>query len=82
MRLLRRPLLWVSLLLVLGLAGLVRPRFASGDAELAALGQARAAAVKQALIADDGLDPTRVFVSTADTLKAREAQVQMEPMVK
>ncbi|OYU14257.1 MAG: hypothetical protein CFE37_11775 [Alphaproteobacteria bacterium PA4] len=60
----------------------LRPKFAPSDAELAALGQARADAVKQALLGDDGLDPARVFVSTALGVKAKDATIEMELKVK
>lgn len=60
----------------------LRARFAPTDAELAALGQARADAVKQALLGENSIDPTRVFVSTAASVKAKDAKVEMELMVK
>ncbi len=60
----------------------LRAKFAPTDAELAALGQARADAVKQALLGENSIDPTRVFVSTAVSVKAKDAKVEMELMVK
>lgn len=59
-----------------------RVKFAPSDAELAALGQARADAVKQALLGENSIDPTRVFVSTAASVKAKDAKVERELMVK
>jgi hypothetical protein len=60
----------------------LRAKFVPSDAELAALGQARADAVKQALLGENSIDPTRVFVSTAASVKAKDAKVEMELMVK
>jgi hypothetical protein len=60
----------------------LRTKFAPTDTELAALGQARADAVKQALLGENSIDPTRVFVSTAASVKAKESKVEMELMVK
>ena len=60
----------------------LRPKFAPSDAQLAALGQARADAVKQALLADNAIDPSRVFVATAKSVTAKGDAVQMELAVK
>ena len=60
----------------------LKPKFQPTDAELAALGQARAAAVKEALLAGGELDPTRVFVSTNATVKPKDAKLEMEIGVK
>ena len=60
----------------------LRPRFAPTDAELAALGQARADAVKDALLGEGSIPPTRVFISTASTVKAKGDKVEMELAVK
>lgn len=60
----------------------LRPKFAPSDAQLAALGQARADAVKQALLADGEIEPSRVFVSTAKSVTAKGDAVQMELAVK
>jgi hypothetical protein len=45
--------------------GQLRPLFKPSDAELAALGSARAAAIRDALLADGTIDPARVFLTTA-----------------
>ncbi len=58
------------------------PKFAPDDAALAALGQARANAVKEALLGDGALDPGRVFLSTNATVKPKDASVEMEIGVK
>ena len=42
----------------------LRPRFAVTDAELVALGRARALAVQDALLSDGQIDPARVFIIT------------------
>ena len=60
----------------------LRPKFAPTDAELAALGQARADAVKQALLGDGTLPPTRVFIAGDKSVKAAEGKAQMELSVK
>ncbi|TFU06239.1 DUF748 domain-containing protein [Polymorphobacter arshaanensis] len=60
----------------------VRPKFAPTDSQLAALGQARADAVKQALLADAAIDPARVFVATGKSVTAKGDDVQMELAVK
>ncbi len=60
----------------------LRPKFAPSDAQLAALGQARADAVKQALLADAAIDPARVFVATGKSVTAKGDAVQMELAVK
>ena len=43
----------------------LHPVFAPTSAELAALGAARAAAVRDAILADGTVDPARVFPTTA-----------------
>ena len=60
----------------------LRPKFAPTDAQLAALGQARADAVKQALLTDAAIDPARVFVATGKSVTAKGDDVQMELAVK
>jgi len=60
----------------------LKPKFAPTDAELAALGQARASAVKEALLGEGVLDPGRVFLSTNATVKAKDDRVEMEIGVK
>jgi hypothetical protein len=60
----------------------LRPRFAPTDAELAALGQARANVVKEALLGENSIEPTRVFIATDKTVRAKDAKVEMELAVK
>ena len=45
-------------------------------------GQARADTVKQALLGENRIVPTRVFVSTATSVMAKDAKVEMALMVK
>lgn len=54
------------------------PQFAPADAELEALAQARAQAIQEALLAGGELEPTRVFVTGARPLAAKEGQVSLE----
>jgi hypothetical protein len=60
----------------------LKPKFEPTDAQLAELGQARAAAVKEALLAAGGIDPGRVFISTAKSFQAKDGKVEMELGVK
>jgi hypothetical protein len=60
----------------------LRPKFAPTDAQLAALGQARADAVKQLLLEDGSIQPTRVFIAGDKTVKAADGKAQMELSVK
>ncbi len=60
----------------------LRAKFTPSDNDLAALGQARAAAVKEALLAEGSIAPTRVFVSTASGVKAKGDSIEMELAVK
>lgn len=60
----------------------LRPGFAPGEAELAALGQARADVVKQALLSEGAIDPGRVFIAIDKAVQAREDKVRMELLVK
>ena len=60
----------------------LRPKFAPTDAELAALGQARADAVKQVLLGDGSLPPTRVFIAGDKAVTAKDGKAQMELSVK
>jgi hypothetical protein len=48
------------------------------DADLTALGQARAMAVQQALRADNQLDPARVFLVANDKAKNQDGKVRLE----
>jgi len=43
----------------------LRPLFKPTEAQMAALGTARAAAIRDALLADGTVDPARVFLTTA-----------------
>jgi hypothetical protein len=52
------------------------------DAELTALGQERAAAVQQALLADSQLDPDRVFLVLNDKAKNKDGTVRLELSLK
>jgi hypothetical protein len=58
------------------------PGYAASDADLAKLGQARADAIRQALLADGSIDPGRVFISTALAGTASNDQVVVELKVK
>lgn len=54
------------------------PRFMPTDAELTALGQARAEQIQRALLASGGLPPERVFVTSAKPVTAADGQVKLE----
>jgi hypothetical protein len=56
----------------------LRAKMAPTDAELAALGQSRADAVKQALLADNAITPERVFVNTATGVVFKDDKIEME----
>ena len=60
----------------------LRPKFAPTPEALAALGQARAAAVKEALLSENAIDPARVFVATDKAVTAKDGKVVMELTVK
>ncbi|MBC7522105.1 MAG: DUF748 domain-containing protein, partial [Sandarakinorhabdus sp.] len=60
----------------------LRAKFAPADAELAALGQARADVVKQALLSEGAIDPSRVFIATDKAVTAKDDKVWMELLVK
>jgi uncharacterized protein involved in outer membrane biogenesis len=60
------------------LRGELLPLFTPDEAALAALAQARAEAIQQALLAEGALEPTRVFVTSASELEPKEAQVSLE----
>jgi uncharacterized protein involved in outer membrane biogenesis len=60
------------------LRGELLPLFTPDDAALAALAQARAQAIQQALLAGDALAPERVFVTAAAAVAPRDAQVPLE----
>jgi uncharacterized protein involved in outer membrane biogenesis len=56
----------------------LRNSFMPGSAELAALGTARANAVRGALLADGSVDPARVFLSAGLSEAANEGHARME----
>ncbi len=53
-------------------------RLAATDAELDALGVARATAIQHALLADSGLDPARVFITKSGKISPTEGKVRFE----
>ncbi len=55
----------------------LRPVFTPSNAELAALGASRAAAVRNALLADGGVDPARVFPTTAIGATATDGHARL-----
>ncbi len=67
-----------SLLQSQWLRGELLKNFTPTSAELAALGTARANAVRSALLADGSVDPARVFVSAGLTEAANEGHSRME----
>jgi hypothetical protein len=48
------------------------------DTELAALGEARAAAVEHALLDGSALEPTRVFLTKSGKVTAQDGKVRLE----
>jgi hypothetical protein len=60
----------------------LRPKFAPTPEALAALGQARAAAVKNSLLGENAIDPGRVFIATDKAVTAKGDKVVMELTVK
>ena len=52
------------------------------DSDLTALGQQRAAAVQQAMLADSKLDPARVFLVANDKAKNEDGEVRLELSLK
>lgn len=64
------------------LEGQLRPRFQATPAELRDLGQARATAVQEALLAGGQLDPTRVFLATQLPMVSKDGAVRMELALK
>lgn len=58
----------------------LRPAFTPPAAELQALGEARARAVRDALLAENGVDPTQVFMTpqTAPTLEGGHARLALK----
>jgi hypothetical protein len=55
----------------------LRPLFKPGDAELVALGSARAAAIRDALLAGGTVDPARVFLTTAAGATTTEGRARV-----
>ncbi len=53
-------------------------KFAPAEAEVTALAQARALAIQEALLTGGELDPTRVFVTGARPLEAKDGKVSVE----
>ncbi|HEX2761460.1 MAG TPA: DUF748 domain-containing protein, partial [Rhizomicrobium sp.] len=60
------------------LRGELRNAFMPSNAELAALGSARATAVRDALLAKGDIDPARVFLVTGQAGSANEGHVRLE----
>ncbi len=60
----------------------LRPKLAPAADELAALGAARADAVKQALLGDGAIAPERVFIATDAAVTAKDGRIEMELKVK
>jgi hypothetical protein len=56
----------------------LRPAFTPSKAELEQLGKARALAVRDALLADSAIDPTRVFMATATSVQPTDAAARLE----
>jgi hypothetical protein len=56
----------------------LRPRFTASDSELVQLGQTRATAVQEALLADGGLDPARVFLAAGQQAVAADGMMRVE----
>lgn len=64
------------------LEGELRPLYAVDAQALSALGQARAAAVRDALLADGSVDPARVFVALDLAAAPHEGMMRMELQLK
>jgi uncharacterized protein involved in outer membrane biogenesis len=60
----------------------LRPAFAPSQAELAALGLARATAVRDALLSGQTIDPGRVFLATALTATTTDGHSRLELKLK
>ncbi len=60
----------------------LQARLVVGDAELAELGKARAAAIQDALFANGGVDPSRVFVVNAPPAAADAQQLRVDLTLK
>ncbi len=60
----------------------LRQHLVISDADLAALGQQRAAAVQQALLADTQVNPERVFLALSDKAKSQDGMVRLELTLK
>ena len=55
-----------------------RSRLVAADADLDALGVARADAVQHALLTDTGLEPARVFVTKNGKISSKEGKIRFE----
>ena len=60
----------------------LRPRYKVEESELIALGQARAVAVQESLLAGGELDPTRVFMAAGQSSVAKDGVQRMELALK
>ena len=56
----------------------LRPKFAPTDAELEALGKERATAIRNALLANTAIDPTRIFLAAEATAISSEGHSRLE----
>ncbi|HEX3846178.1 MAG TPA: DUF748 domain-containing protein [Steroidobacteraceae bacterium] len=60
----------------------VRGHIVIAESDLTALGQKRAAAIQQALLADSSIDPQRVFLVANDKAKGQDGKVRLEMSLK
>lgn len=60
----------------------LRPQYTASAGDLSVLGQARASAVQEALLADGKLEPTRVFLATGQGALFKEGVVRIELQLK
>ncbi len=60
----------------------IREHVIVGDAELKALGEQRAMALQQALLADPQIDPQRVFLVANNKAVSKNGMVRLELSVK
>jgi hypothetical protein len=58
------------------------PKYEPSNLDLASLGQSRANAVKAALLADDALDPARIFLNTETSVALKDDTPTMELKIK
>ena len=64
------------------LRGELRNAFLPSNTELAALGSARATAVRDALLAKGDIDPARLFLVTGQSGSAKDGHVRLELKLK